>query len=63
MDSKNFVDEFNIASNSEEFIDYVAPKYAIITSGKSDTEDQEILDIMIQLFHQAQLFQQLLLVQ
>ena len=34
------------ASNSEAFIDYVNPGYAIITSGKSETEDQEILDIL-----------------
>ncbi len=32
--------------NFQEFIDYVSPQYAIITSSKSEPEDQEVLDIL-----------------
>ena len=35
-----------LAINSEAFIDYVSPEYAIITSSKSEPEDQEIMDIL-----------------
>ena len=35
-----------INANSLALIEYVKPKYAIITSSKSEPEDQEILDIL-----------------
>ncbi len=34
------------AANSREFIEYISPEYAIITSSKSEPADQEILDIL-----------------
>jgi beta-lactamase superfamily II metal-dependent hydrolase len=36
------------AENSAALIEYVNPEYAIITSSKSDPEDQEVLDILAQ---------------
>ncbi len=33
-------------ANSQALIDYVSPKYAIITSSKSEPEDQEVLDAL-----------------
>ena len=35
-----------IAANSREFIEYISPEYAIITSSNSEPEDQEVLDIL-----------------
>ena len=37
-----------LAANTNELIQYVSPKYAIITSSKSEPEDQEVLDILTQ---------------
>ncbi len=33
-------------SNFEEFIEYIKPSYAIITSSKSEPEDQDVVDIL-----------------
>ncbi len=33
-------------TNFEEFIQYIKPQYAVITSSKSEPEDQEVLDIL-----------------
>ena len=35
-----------IAANSEEFVQYINPDYAVITSGGSDKEDDELVDIL-----------------
>ena len=35
-----------LAANSREFIEYISPEYAIITSSKSEPADQELLDIL-----------------
>ncbi len=33
-------------TNFEEFIEYISPEYAIITSSKSEPEDQEVIDAL-----------------
>ncbi len=35
-----------LAANTAQLVEYVDPDYAIITSGNSETEDQEVLDIL-----------------
>ncbi len=35
-----------LAANSRQFIEYISPEYAIITSSQSEPADQEVLDIL-----------------
>ena len=35
-----------LAANSRQFIEYISPEYAIITSSESEPADQEVLDIL-----------------